>query len=154
MSVLGNGTTGVSPTNTTGLQIDNFRIIPRAKDGKGSNPGMYMNTPTLGVAGAINGDPDTATAFDGTSEYVQMTNTTGLPVGAVGALGRGLVQDHQHGPAGDLRATATPAPDQEFGLWLDAGGSSLQAWGHTHDYHFTASAPLNDGGVAPGGDDL
>ena len=141
---LGNSSTGASPTNTTGMQVDNFRIIPRAKDDKGLNPGMYLNAPTLGVAGAINGDPDTATAFDGTNEYVQMTNTTGLPLGAsvrsVEAWFKTTSTAQQV-----IFSYGNRAPDQEFGLWLDPGGSSLQTWGHTHDYSFAASAPLNDG---------
>ena len=136
--------TAASASNTAGMHTDNFRIIPRAKDGKGINPGMYMYAPVLGVAGAINGDPDTATAFDGTSEYVQMTNTTGLPLGAsvrsVEAWFKTTSTAQQV-----IFSYGNRAPNQEFGLWLDAGGSSLQTWGHTNDRTFTASAPLNDG---------
>ena len=33
--------------------------------------GSYLNTPTLGVAGALTGDSNTAVAFNGTNEYVQ-----------------------------------------------------------------------------------
>jgi RHS repeat-associated protein len=36
------------------------------------NDGTYEDTPTLSAAGAIQGDPDTAVAFDGTSEHVSL----------------------------------------------------------------------------------
>jgi hypothetical protein len=142
--LLGSGTAGVAPTGTTAMQIDNFHIIPRAADGRGSNSGLYLNTPTLGVTGAINGDPDTATAFDGTSEYVQMTNTSGLPVGAsvrsVEAWFKTTSIAEQV-----VFSYGTRATNQEFGLWLESGGSILHAWGYSSDKQFTSTSPLNNG---------
>jgi len=41
-----------------------------AVDEVGSNDGTYINSPTLGVTGAIAGDTDTAVDFDGSNEYV------------------------------------------------------------------------------------
>jgi hypothetical protein len=38
-------------------------------DSKGTNTGTYLNTPTLGVAGAIAGDVNTAAQFDGVGHY-------------------------------------------------------------------------------------
>jgi hypothetical protein len=41
-----------------------------AADGKGANGGTYVGGPTLGLPGAISGDPDTAVGFNGTNQYV------------------------------------------------------------------------------------
>ena len=44
-----------------------------AADSSGANrTGSYLNTPTLGVGGALTGDSNTAGAFNGTDEYVQV----------------------------------------------------------------------------------
>ena len=48
--------------------------------GAGQN-GAYVGAPTLGVAGAISGDTDTAITLNGSSQYVNLP-TTGLPTGA------------------------------------------------------------------------
>ncbi len=49
--------------------------------GGGCQHGAYVGGPTLGVAGAISGDPDTAITLSGSSQYVNLP-TTGLPTGA------------------------------------------------------------------------
>ena len=56
-------------TDTTGMQLDNFRITPPLADSKGTNNGDYLGGPTLGNAGAIAGDPNTAAQFDGVNDY-------------------------------------------------------------------------------------
>jgi hypothetical protein len=38
-------------------------------DSKGTNPGVYNNSPTLGRTGAIGGDPNTAAGFSGANQY-------------------------------------------------------------------------------------
>jgi Concanavalin A-like lectin/glucanases superfamily len=43
-----------------------------AADSKGSNTGTYTNGPTLAQAGALAGDADTASGFDGTNDYVNV----------------------------------------------------------------------------------
>jgi len=46
-----------------------------AKDISGSGfDGIYTNGPTLGAVGAISGDGDTATGFDGSDDYVAVAN--------------------------------------------------------------------------------
>lgn len=53
-----------------------------ATDEMGANNGTYVNTPTLGVAGALPGDGDTAaTMATASNEYVTI-GTTGFPMGA------------------------------------------------------------------------
>ena len=119
-------------TNTTGLHLDNFQVdpstYPRAADSKGTNTGDYENGVTLGAAGALAGDTNTAATFDGVNDYVQMRNTTGFPAGRGRPLGRGVVQDLERGAAGAL-PLRQPANTQEFGLWIDAGGTTMTAWG-------------------------
>lgn len=52
-----------------------------AADAVGSATGTYINTPTLGVAGLLTGDADTAVTFTkSSSEYVNVP--TGLPAGS------------------------------------------------------------------------
>jgi len=57
---------------TTGL-VGYWRLGESAgtslADSWGTNTGTYFNTPTLGVAGAITGDANTATTFNGSNEY-------------------------------------------------------------------------------------
>ncbi len=81
------GETGdLAQSDTTGIQFENFQVAPstypRAADSKGTNVGDHKNGPTLGVVGAISGDANTSAQFDGVNDYVQMTGTTGIPVGA------------------------------------------------------------------------
>ena len=47
-----------------------------ALDETGRNPGNYIDTPTLGVTGAIANDSDTAVTFNGSSEYVNVGTLT------------------------------------------------------------------------------
>ncbi|MDX6615976.1 MAG: hypothetical protein QOD60_1067 [Solirubrobacterales bacterium] len=46
-----------------------------AVDSKGTNNGTYFNLPTLGVAGAISGDANTAADFDGASDYATVARS-------------------------------------------------------------------------------
>ena len=71
----GTGDYGISAPakgDTTGIHLDNFSVTPRAADSRGTNDGDYFNGPTLAVAGAIGGDPNTAARFDGVNEYVSV----------------------------------------------------------------------------------
>ena len=120
-------------TDTTGIQYENFQVTPstypRAADTKGTNPGDYKNGVTLGVAGALTSSPDTAAQFDGVNDYVQMTGTTGIPIGAASrsveawfktsSATRQVIFDY-----GSLGNT------QEFGLWLNSNGLNMTAWGY------------------------
>ncbi len=59
-------------TLTTGLQLDNVLVTPAVVDGAGTNHGAYGRVPTLGVAGALTGDADTAATFDGVDDYASV----------------------------------------------------------------------------------
>jgi hypothetical protein len=137
-------------TNTTGIHLDDFQVIPstylKANDDKGTNHGDYMNGVTPGVAGALAGDPNTAAQFDGVNDYVQMTGTTGIPIGSSSrsveawfkttSSARQVLFDY-----GSLTT------NQEFGLWIDSGGASMTAWGWGggNDKTFTMQAAVNNG---------
>jgi hypothetical protein len=136
--------------DTTGIQFENFQVTPstyaRAADSKGSNTGDYKNGVTLGAAGAMAGDTNTAATFDGVNDYVQVTNSTGLPTAAAtrsveawfktSSSARQVLVDY-----------GTRANTQEFALWLDAGGSSMTAWGFGtgNDKSFALSSAVNNG---------
>ena len=137
-------------SNTTGIHLDDFQVTPstytKANDDKGTNHGDYMNGVTLGVAGALAGDPNTAAQFDGVNDYVQMTGTTGIPVGAssrsveawfkTSSPARQVIFDY-----GNLNT------NQEFGLWIDPNGTSMTAWGWGggNDKTFAMPSAVNNG---------
>jgi PKD repeat protein len=72
---------------TSGL-LDYWRlgeaVGPTLLDSAGSHPGTVSGEPTLGVAGALSGDPDTAISFDGVKDAasapVQLGGRTALTV--------------------------------------------------------------------------
>ncbi len=135
---------------TTGLHIDNFQVIPstypRAVDSKGSNTGDYMNGPTLGVPGALSGDTNTAAQFDGVNDYVQMTGTTGLPVGAT-VRSTELWFKTTSSAQQVLFSYGAFGSTLEYGLWLNVGGAGMTAWGNGtgNDKSFTLASAVNDG---------
>ena len=142
------GATGfdtVTKSATTGMHFDNFQVVPgsypRAVDSKGSNTGDYVNDPTLGVTGAIS--DDTAARFDGVNEYMQ-AGTTGLPVGT---SSRSVEMWFKTTSSGKevLFSYGALGTNQAFGLWLNAGGASMTAWGNGDDKTFTLSSAVNDG---------
>jgi hypothetical protein len=141
---MGDGTTGTAPTNFGGLHLDNFGMSPPAVDSRGSNPGFYVNQPTLDTPGALVGDTDTAATFNGVDQYVQMLNTTGLPLGASVRSVEGWFRTTS-AKQQTLFNYGSRGNNQEFGLWLAAGGSSMVAWGFAGDRTFTLPTAVNDG---------
>ncbi|PRY67132.1 concanavalin A-like lectin/glucanase superfamily protein [Glaciihabitans tibetensis] len=133
-------------SNTTGLHLDNFAIVPPMIDSKGSNTGDYLGSPTLATGGAISNDGNTAATFDGVDDHGAAVNTTGIPVGAAvrsiemwfktSSGARQVLYDY-----GSFSAT------QQFGLWIDAGGASMTAWGYGNgnDKVFAMPAAVNNG---------
>lgn len=140
----------VAKTDTTGLHLDNFQAMlatyPRAADSKGTNTGDYVNGVNMGVAGALGGDTNTAAQFDGVNDYVQAVGTTGIPVGA---SARSVEMWFKTSSANQqtLFNYGSLGTAQEFGLWLDAGGASMTAWGWGggNDLMFPLAAAVNDG---------
>lgn len=61
--------TGFSPAPISYWRLDDLPGTTSAVDKSGhGNTGTYNNYPTLGVEGALNGDPNAAVGFDGTTE--------------------------------------------------------------------------------------
>jgi len=146
----GDNLTSAQKTSTTGLHLDNFQVIPstypRAVDSKGSNTGDYKNGSTLGVPGALSGDTNTAAQFDGANDYVQMTGTTGLPVGA-SVRSTELWFKTTSSAQEVLFSYGAFGSTLEYGLWLNAGGTGMTAWGNGNgnDKSFTLASAVNDG---------
>ena len=144
--------TTVSKNSGTGIHLDNFQVsltsYPRAADSKGSNTADYKNAPAMGATGALAGDANTATRFDGVNDYVQAASPTGLPLAAasrsVEAWFKTTSADRQV-----LYAYGTNTDTQQFGLWLNAGGTAMTAWGFGsgagHNKEFALPAAANDG---------
>ncbi len=63
-------------TDTTGMQLDNFRVSPPVADAAGTNHGDWLGGVLLTIAGAIAGDASTAATFDGVNDFA----TVGRPV--------------------------------------------------------------------------
>ena len=144
------GDSSVSPTkgDANGIQFDNFQValstLPRAVDSKGSNTGDYINGVATAVAGALANDITTAATFDGVNDYVQVANTTGVPVGATARTFE-LWFKTSSANRQVLYSYGSRANAQEYGLWLNAGGTAMTAWGYASDTIFTMPAALNNG---------
>jgi hypothetical protein len=144
--------TGTSnQSDSTGLQLDDFRIgpvdaVPAAADARGSNPGTYVNGPTLGQSGVLAGDTDTAARFDGVDDYVQVATPTGVPTGS---SARSVELWFKTSGTGRqvLFGYGARATSQEFALWLNPGGTSMTAWGFGagQDKVFALASNLADG---------
>jgi hypothetical protein len=105
-------------------------------DSKGTNNGSYLNAPTVGVAGAIAGDANTATQFDGVNDYATVTrqisgdfsiefwfkSTQGIGTAASWRSGAGLVDATQGG---------FPTSPQDFGVSLRSDGFIVAGVGGT-----------------------
>jgi hypothetical protein len=145
----GDDSASANKTDSTGLHLDNFQVYyaaPRAVDSKGSNTGDYFGGVTLGVAGALGGDLNTAAQFDGVNDYVQAVATTSIPVGA--AL-RSVEMWFKTTSSVQqmLFSYGSVTNTQEFGLWLDTGGAAMTAWGWGtgNDKTFALPAAVNNG---------
>jgi hypothetical protein len=146
----GSNLTSVTKSSVTGLHFDDFQVTPatypRAADSKGSNPGDYKNGVTLGTTGALAGSTNTAATFDGVNDYVQVTGSTGIPTGA-GQRSVEMWFTTSSSARQVLFDYGNVANTQEFGLWLDAGGATMSAWGfgNGNDKVFTLPTAVNNG---------
>jgi prepilin-type N-terminal cleavage/methylation domain-containing protein len=153
--VVGYGPQGMTDTDTTGMQLDNFTmsgVSPALADSKNVNNGTYFNTPTFGVSGAlgVSGDTDTAVQFDGVSEYGSVarqissdfsiefwfkTSAGGIGTGTQWWSGAGLVDAEVAGASGD------------FGVSLRSDGKILAGDGAPNDASIlsTNSSSYKDG---------
>ncbi|GAB3261596.1 LamG-like jellyroll fold domain-containing protein [Nocardioides dilutus] len=146
----GNSAASTTKTSTTGLHFENFQVTPasypRAADSKGTNTGDYKNGVTLGAAGALAAGTNTAATFDGVNDYVQMTGTTGIPTNAsIRSTELWFKTSSSNRQVLFRYGSGTTA--QEYGLWINAGGTAMTAWGWGggNDIQFTLSSAVNDG---------
>ena len=100
-----------------------------AADASGNGrSGSYLNTPTLGVTGALTGDSNTAVSYNGTNEYVQVPYAAALNPASFSIEGWAFVTGGQ----GTFRSLITSrdfAPGNARGYILYAGNdNNWQFW--------------------------
>jgi hypothetical protein len=84
--VLGDdATAGAAVSDTVGLHLDNVRVVANTgttmSDAFGTNPGTFANSPLLNVSGALVGDFNGATSFNGTNQYASVPDASSLDRG-------------------------------------------------------------------------
>jgi hypothetical protein len=145
---LGSGGTGTSPTDTTGMHLDNFRLTPPAADSAGTNRGDYLNGTTLGAAGAIAGDPDTAAQFDGSNDAVsvsrQVSGDLSVEFWFKSTQGIGTSSNWWNGAA-LVDNTAQAANQNDWGVSLRADGRVVAGVGNPDTSIVSAGSGYNDG---------
>jgi PKD repeat protein/glucose/arabinose dehydrogenase len=108
-----------------------------AADARGSFPGTYVATPSLGQPGALTGDANTAVGFDGTTErtdvpYAAALNGTRFTVEAwayvTGGAGRyrALVSNRDYAPGNARGWILYAGQDDRWQFWMGDGSG---AWG-------------------------
>lgn len=144
---MGFGATSTTATDTTGMHLDNFTVTPPLADSKGTNTGDYLNGPTLAVAGAIAGDPNTAARFDGVSDFGTVArqisddfsiefwfnSTQGTGTGTAWSQGAGLVDAYISGTSND------------FGVSLRQDGKVVAGVGNPDVSIVSSSGGYNNG---------
>jgi hypothetical protein len=137
-----------APTNTTGLQVDNFKVTPPALDSKGTANGTYLNGSTLGQAGALTTDPNTAALFDGVGGYVtaarQISGSFALEFWFKSTQGSGTAAQW-YGNAGLVDASGGPLTPG-FGVSLRSDGKVSAGVGAPDTTVTSSSGGYNNGG--------
>ena len=138
-------------TDSTGMQLDNFRISPPVADAKGTNHGDWLGGVLLTVAGAIAGDASTAATFDGVNDFATVgrqvaddfsielwfKSTQGIGTGAQWSTGAGLVDGSVAGAANDFGVSLRSDGKVVAGIGTPdvsvvstSGGYNNGAWHH------------------------
>jgi hypothetical protein len=117
-----------------------------AADSVGGNSATYTNGVVQGATGELPNDSNTAVTLDGTNDYLRTAPTTGLPKGAA-ARSVEMWFKTTATTQQTLFAYGSFQNTEEFGLWINAGGATLTAWGWggDNDPTFTPSANVDDG---------
>ena len=132
-------------TDTTGMHLDNFLVLPSALDAKSANNGYYSG-PTLGATSSLSADTNAAVTFDGVDDYVSTNrqigddfsveflfkSTQGLGSGAGWWSGAGLVD------------ADFPNQGNDFGVSLSASGRVIAGEGASNVNIFSGPG-FNDG---------
>lgn len=144
---LGTGSTSTTDTDSTGMHLDNFLMMPPAADSKGTAAGDFIGGPLLGIVGAISGDASTAVSFDGNdfasvprtiaddfSIEFWFKSTQGIGTGGQWWQAAGLVDGEVNGAFGD------------FGVTLRSDGRVVAGVGTPDVSVVSSTAGFNDGG--------
>ena len=145
----GSSAAGSTVTNTTGLHLDNFSMVPTtdAVDSQGTATGTYRNGVTLGAPDALATDANPAASFDGVDDYVSMVrqvqddlslefwfkSTQGIGLGTGWTLGAGMVDSNITGSLND------------FGVSLRSDGRILAGIGNPDTTIISTASGLNNG---------
>jgi len=161
--VLGNSATITSPNqaivdyagavSTTAGLLSQWRLgessatASRAADTAGSNTGDYLGGVTPGVGGELARDANTAITANGSTGYVQVASTTGLPLASSAARSVEVWFRTTSSSRQALYNYGTLANGSSFGLLLDAGGTTMTAFGYgtAANKTFTMPAAVNNG---------
>ncbi len=111
-----------------------------ATDEKGSYPGTYVGSPTLGVTGAVTGD--TAVTFDGSTEWMTVANST--PFEFSGTAPFSLEAWFKHTPDANFRRIFS-IEDPAIGKGIQVAASNLG--GGSLDFLRGNSSTTSDLGV-------
>lgn len=113
-----------------------------AADSVGSLNPTYVNGVTQGVSGDLPNDSNTAITLNGTNQYLQDTTPTGMPTGS-SARSVEMWFKTSATTQQSLFAYGSFSNGEEFGLWINAGGSAFTAWGWGGAYDETYNAPAS-----------
>jgi hypothetical protein len=142
-------------TGTAGI-VDYWRLgeasgTTAADAQGGNNNGTYSGGPTFGATGALAGDPNTATSFNGTNEYVSATRnlTTNLSIELWfrSTQANGGTGTQWYNAAALVDASAAGVAN-DFGVGLASDGRVVAGVGTAGgaDSSIRSQAGLNDGG--------
>ena len=140
-----------------------------AADSSGNNrTGTYLNTPTLSQTGALAGDANTAVAFNGTDEYVNVPYNAALNPAAftveawanvTGGQGsfRSLVTSRDYAPGNARGFVLYAAPDNTWQFWIGSGdwnivygpAVQLNTWTHLAATYDGTTARMYVNGSSP-----
>ena len=116
-----------------------------ADDIAGTSDGAYVGGPTLGQAGALSGDADTAPAFDGVDDRVEIPDSNALDLNGFSV--EAWVYLTSYGTTSTYRTImmkGASAAERNFGLWLTAGtnGQVHYSFGSGAGFQSSNSATL------------
>jgi RHS repeat-associated protein len=91
-----------------------------------ANTGTYINGPTLGAAGGLAGDSDTAVSFDGSNDYATIPSSTSLNLPSTAITLEAVVKPGtitSQVPIFLKSYSSFNSPYYQYGLFLDATGA-------------------------------
>ena len=148
----GNSGVASTVTDTTGMHLDNFRVVPTSAatvtDSKGTATGTHTNGVTLGAAGALAGDADTAMSFDGVDDHVtaprQVQDDLSLEFWFKSTQGIGTAAAWTAG-AGMVDASIAGTTNNDFGVSLRSDGKVVAGVGNPDTSVASTSSGFNNG---------